>query len=405
MPPGAVGAAAQDVTPVDALAPASPLPASQRGESAVVGKFFRVAVSNAGQESGFLCGIDAEGDFPGLHPGSLYAILTNPHNDGVFRDIKYVRSRRLLAEERLEAPAPAAPARRRAGLGGLWGGGGGGGTGAAAAAAKATPPAPKRGPVVFRRVEIDQVGELRIFMARREFGTRLVVEEDARRAQGDGVWQTRFALVSSDALSRFQGSWTITAAAAAAAEAEDNGGAEAGGGGGEAHGAASAACPPTTAATTTAGCRCRLEQQVLPRGVPVFFQRVPVLGALLRRVSLGAVERLMRDLQAAAAALAASAPEAAAGGDEAAVHAALDAMRRARLAEGGGGNARGEGERRAAGAHLASHAPPPSGEEDEEEEDDDDEKGAIEDLSARTQTHGPVAVPPRICLRRTEFPS
>jgi hypothetical protein len=35
---------------------------------------------------------------------------------------------------------------------------------------------------------------------------------------------------------------------------------------------------------------------LLPPGVPSFFARLPVLGGLLRQVSLGAIKRLVEDL-------------------------------------------------------------------------------------------------------------
>jgi hypothetical protein len=39
-----------------------------------------------------------------------------------------------------------------------------------------------------------------------------------------------------------------------------------------------------------------LEQDILPRGVPPFFQHLPLLGGLLRRVSLNAIQRLVEDI-------------------------------------------------------------------------------------------------------------
>lgn len=304
-------------TRVDALADLPPLPPGQRGESNAAGGdgdgdgAWTVSVANAGESSGYLCSVRATASFPRLHPGALYAIFTHPRNDGVFSGIKRVAYRNVLEEE----PAP---------------GGAPGGTPAQAA-------------VAFRRVEVEQVGELRILMVRREFATRLVVEEDARHAS-EGRYETRFTLVRSDALSRFEGAWHIE------------------------RGGADDAAATTTTTTTSAGCRVRLEQQVLPRGVPVFMQRVPLVGALLRRVSLAAVEQLMRDLQKVAAELRKSHPSAAACGNEREVHAALDALKRERRLAAqldGGDGGRG-------GAAVASFAP---GGGSEGSEDDDDRDG------------------------------
>jgi hypothetical protein len=309
-----------------ALAALPALPHAQRGESTAAvrpsdadGSAFTVSVQNAGEASGYLCSVTAEATFPGLHPAALYAIFTHPRNDGVFSGIKRVSDRRVLEEEEEEAATAAAAAQQPP--------------------SSSTPPAR----IAYRKVEVEQVGELKILMIRREFLTRLIVEEDARKAPA--FFQTRFHLVSSDALSRFEGSWSI----------------DAGGG--------------IDGGSTPIGCRVRLEQQVLPRGVPVFLQRVPVLGPLLRRVSLSAVERLLRDLQAVVRALKARDPVLAssysADGGEFAVHAALDALKRdRRLAEqlgaaGGGGGG---------GASFA-----PDGEDADEDEDDEGEDARDKD--------------------------
>jgi hypothetical protein len=44
------------------------------------------------------------------------------------------------------------------------------------------------------------------------------------------------------------------------------------------------------------GTRGVLEQDILPKGVPPFFAHMPVLGGLLRRVSLNAISRLVEDI-------------------------------------------------------------------------------------------------------------
>ena len=44
------------------------------------------------------------------------------------------------------------------------------------------------------------------------------------------------------------------------------------------------------------GTKAVLEQDILPKGVPTFFAHMPVLGGLLRRVSLNAISRLVEDI-------------------------------------------------------------------------------------------------------------
>ena len=371
-----------DVTRVDALADLPPLPPGQRGESKAAGASCRdgeggdwsVTVANAGESSGYLCRVHATASFPRLHPGALYAIFTHPRNEGVFSGIKRVAYRSVLEEEEEEEEEERAAAS-----------------------------SPSRGAAVaYRKVEVEQVGELRILMARREFTTRLVVEEDARGA-ALGRYETRFALVRSDALARFDGAWRIepwagagggmtgrgdggggggrgeaaapasgaAAAAATTATASGDGGRDEAAAAAAAPGAAAAAAAAAAAGTTTGGCRVRLEQQVLPRGVPAFMQRVPLVGALLRRVSLAAVEQLMRDLQRVAAELRARHPSAAASGDEREVHAALDALKRERrLAEQLGAG----GQRAGAVSSFAPAEGEEEGEEDDGGEDEDDDE-------------------------------
>jgi len=312
-----------DATPIAQL---PCLPSAQRGEStaSAADGSFSVRVANAGEGTGYLCAIQGEARFAkGLHPGTLYAIFTHPRNDGVFSGIQRVSYRRVLEEE-VEERRRRQQQQQQGEGGKRWRRRAGGKEEVAATKV-----------VVYRKVEVEQVGVLKILMARREFGTRLIVEEDARHAAdeggGGGYYQTRFTLVSSDALAKFQGSWTITPLDDEEGEEEEEGQQERG-----------AAAATTNGSNNDKGCLCRLEQQVLPRGVPVYLQRVPVLGGLLRRVSLLAVERLLRDLLAVVADLRREHPEAAAMGDEQEVHAALDALKRkkrlaAQLASRGGG--------------------------------------------------------------------
>jgi hypothetical protein len=55
---------------------------------------YRLSVSNA---AGYLCRITCEATFP-VPPATLFRVLTNERNTGVFRDIKDVASRTVLSE-------------------------------------------------------------------------------------------------------------------------------------------------------------------------------------------------------------------------------------------------------------------------------------------------------------------
>ncbi|KAF6266258.1 hypothetical protein COO60DRAFT_444350 [Scenedesmus sp. NREL 46B-D3] len=113
----------------------------------------------------------------------------------------------------------------------------------------------------FKVVEVEQCGELRVLWIHRVFKTYLDVTEDARDAE---CLKTEFTLLRSDLLSRFHGGWELR--------------------------------PIKDASGRVTGCHAVLSQDVLPKGVPTFFAHLPVLGGLLRRVSLGTIQRLMEDI-------------------------------------------------------------------------------------------------------------
>ncbi|KAK9826878.1 hypothetical protein WJX81_002946 [Elliptochloris bilobata] len=145
---------------------------------------------------------------------TLFAVLSNPDNTGVFRDIKRVSSRRVLELD---------PSGRKV-------------------------------------IEIEQVGESRILWRRQEFVTLLTVVEDSRDSER---LTTSFELVQSDILARFNGKWTLT-------PLRENG--------------------------EVTGCSAVLDQDLLPKGIPSFLKHVPVLGDVLRNISVRAVKRLVEDI-------------------------------------------------------------------------------------------------------------
>ncbi|WIA15656.1 hypothetical protein OEZ85_002282 [Tetradesmus obliquus] len=113
----------------------------------------------------------------------------------------------------------------------------------------------------FKLVEVEQCGELRVLWIHRVFKTYLDVTEDTRDPE---CLKTEFTLLRSDLLSRFFGSWELR--------------------------------PIKDGSGKVTGCRAVLHQDVLPKGVPTFFAHLPVLGGLLRRVSLGTIQRLIEDI-------------------------------------------------------------------------------------------------------------
>lgn len=197
--------AEQDVLPLQEM------PESQRGTSIARGKQYQATVSNA---AGYLCNIrvDCEFDVP---PKFVFDVFCHPDNAGAFRDIKRVGYRKVV---------------------------------------EASPG--------FKRVEVEQCGELRVLWICRVFRTYLDVTEDAREPE---CLRTEFSLLRSDILSRFHGSWELRPVRDAASGA-------------------------------VTGCRAALTQDILPKGVPTFFAHLPVLGGLLRRVSLNTISRLMDDI-------------------------------------------------------------------------------------------------------------
>ena len=123
---------------------------------------FSLSVSNGSR--GHLARIRCVAFFP-VSPEVIFAVLTNPDNSGVFRDVSDCCSRKLLNEEKS-----------------------------------------------LRVVEVEQLGKVRLGgpgpLGREvTFRTRLRVTEDARGAPKKLT--TRFELLGSDVLSTFDGTWTL----------------------------------------------------------------------------------------------------------------------------------------------------------------------------------------------------
>ena len=77
-----------------AAAPAAPPPLDGSPDLHIATSSYRLSVSNA---AGYLCRITCEATFP-VPPATLFRVLTNERNTGVFRDIKDVASRTVLSE-------------------------------------------------------------------------------------------------------------------------------------------------------------------------------------------------------------------------------------------------------------------------------------------------------------------
>ena len=123
---------------------------------------YSLAVSNGPR--GHLARIRCVASFP-VPPEVIYAVLTNPDNAGVFRDVADCSSRKLLIEEKEPQNA------------------------------------------LLRVVEVEQLGKVRLLGREVLFRTKLRVTEDARA--GPGRLSTRFELLRSDVLSTFDGTWTL----------------------------------------------------------------------------------------------------------------------------------------------------------------------------------------------------
>jgi len=133
-------------------------PADFHGEVQQNGKNYRIQVSN---QKGYMAHVHLEADFEGIQPQTVFELLTNPNNAGVFRGVKDVGPRKTIEET-------------------------------------------EDGKV--RKLEIEQFGEIAFAFVKRRFSTRLYVTEDRRDAQSLIM---AFNLVRSDLLSAFDGSWRV----------------------------------------------------------------------------------------------------------------------------------------------------------------------------------------------------
>lgn len=113
-------------------------------------------------------------------------------------------------------------------------------------------------------VEVEQTGagEFKVLWMRNDFTTFLKVTEDS---SDPSHLRMHFHMIKSDLLSRFEGTWVLQP------EMDGNG--------------------------VVCGTRAVLEQDVLPRGVPSFFKHLPLLGGLLRSISVRASKRMVEDIQ------------------------------------------------------------------------------------------------------------
>jgi hypothetical protein len=112
-----------------------------------------------------------------------------------------------------------------------------------------------------RKVKMTQVSEVKLMWMKHEIKTSMDVTED--HSDPDNL-KIHFDMIRSDALSRFQGEWNIQPIR------DQNG--------------------------NVLGSSFVFEQDVLPKGVPPFLRRMPVLGGMLRGITLRTVTRLMEDL-------------------------------------------------------------------------------------------------------------
>ncbi|GIL81725.1 hypothetical protein Vretimale_1315 [Volvox reticuliferus] len=117
----------------------------------------------------------------------------------------------------------------------------------------------------YKEVQVEQLGDVRILWIHRTYSTWLHVIEDARDPENLRI---TFDLVKSDVLGKFSGRWDLR--------------------------------PIRDPATgQVVGCHGELNQDVLPKGMPSFMSRMPLLGGALRGISVRAVTRVMDDFNMA----------------------------------------------------------------------------------------------------------
>ncbi|PNW73637.1 hypothetical protein CHLRE_13g566750v5 [Chlamydomonas reinhardtii] len=117
----------------------------------------------------------------------------------------------------------------------------------------------------YKEVQVEQLGDIQIMWIHRTYSTWLHVIEDARDPD---CLRTKFELLRSDVLGKFSGEWELRAVR-------------------------------DPASGKVVGCRGELTQDVLPKGMPAFMARLPVLGGVLRGISVRAVTRVMDDVAVA----------------------------------------------------------------------------------------------------------
>ncbi|GLI69824.1 hypothetical protein VaNZ11_014528, partial [Volvox africanus] len=117
----------------------------------------------------------------------------------------------------------------------------------------------------YKEVQVEQLGDMKVLWIHRTYSTWLHVTEDARDPEHLRI---TFDLNKSDVLSKFNGRWDLR--------------------------------PIRDPATgQVVGCRGELNQDVLPKGIPSFMYRLPLLGAALRGISVRSVTRIMEDFNVA----------------------------------------------------------------------------------------------------------
>lgn len=195
--------------PIDVASPDTP--AGLEGSTTATHKNATITISNG---PGYHCQINCEAVFS-VAPNVIFDIFTHENNAGAFRDIKDIGYRKLLAKK-----------------------------------------------CGWQKLEVEQIGELKVLWMRKQFSTFLTVTEDCR---DPSCLTTSFELLKSDTLSRFSGSWELRPL-----------------------------LDPST--KKVIGTKGILRQSILPKAMLNLVRGIPGMGSMVRKEGIASMVRQLEDI-------------------------------------------------------------------------------------------------------------